>query len=849
MSNPFATLVVFFRQHIGTRIMAGFGLITLLALLVALVSLANVTTVNRRLEESTRRDRQAVAHVLNMQLAVEQQAGGVSAYLLSDDEARGAKYLAEFNAGAELFQRSIDALEQEIDQPAASERLARLRDLESRFREVAGQQIALRHQGWRQSAVYLWGRSGQERQDALVTAIREFAAWQEGVIGQEMETARARSLLATAVALGLVGLAGLISTMIALVLTRSITRPIRALARIADVMKSGNLDVSVPPMGSDEIGTLAQTIDQMARALKVSRRSLEASLAETEQRNRELLALNTIAAAASTLDRQALLLKVLDTLLELTGDEAAGIVLRDPGGRLLPTAQRGLPESLRTPEAMDRIARDLDAMMLRPGLTSLVLDDQSEQPAELLALFRAAGFRSLALVPLATQSAVVGVLGLVSRRGRPFEAAEMALLINIGNQIGVAVENASLLSQLERRVTTLSIINEVSRAISAVLDLDRLYTVIYEQVRRALDMPTFTIGLWDEERDEFVPGVVYLDNERQDLTQGWPTRPALALMVARTGRSILTNDYYATAHELGFTDIVPPEPYIRRSWMGVPMTIGDRLVGVIVVATPNRLFTDEDHDLLVAIANQAAVAVENAHLYRRTRELGVIEERNRLAREIHDTIAQGLTGIVLQLEATGTLLDMKPDRARQRLTKATELARSTLAEARRSVWNLRPQPLEERSLYDAIAGEARKLEDEAIEVRCEQVGELIRPAPETENAVYRIAQEALQNIRKHARATLVEVTLAFAPEQLTLTIRDNGRGFDPERLLRQRTDGGGFGMLGMRERARLVGGQLAVQSTAGAGTVLVVSAPLAGHAGIPKPTQPASPTATRALLP
>jgi signal transduction histidine kinase/CHASE3 domain sensor protein len=849
MSDLIRRLMLFFRQHIGTRIMAGFGLITLLALLVALVSLANVTTVNRRLEESTRRDRQAVANVLNMRLAVEQQAAGVSAFLLSEDAARGAKYLAGFDGGADLFQSSVDALESEINQPESSERLATIRDLENRFRELARQQISLSRQGWRQSAIYLWSRSGQERQDELLDAINGYAAWQEAAIGQETETARARSLLATGVALGLVGLAGLISIMIALVLTRSITRPIRALARIANEMKGGNLDVRIPPMGVDEIGTLAQTMEQMAGALKDSRRSLEASLAETEQRNRELTALNTVAAAASTLDRRELLQKVLDTVLGLTGDEVAGIMLRGPDGALIPTAERGMPAALLEPETLNAIVGYFDEAMLRPGRSVLLLDRDNEEPAGLIELIRAHGILSSVTVPLTSQGNVVGLLSLGSTRGRCFDEDEIALLTSIANQIGVAVENASLLGQLEQRVTSLSVINEVARAISAVLDLEELYSVIHEQCLRALDMPTFTIALWDDDAQQLAPVRVYVDHERQDLSLGWPVRPLLSNLVAQRRRPLRTNDYYATVRAAGFTPNDQSEAEIRRSWMGVPMTIGDRLVGVMIVATPSRLLTDEDENMLGAIANQAAVAIENARLYQQTRELGVIEERNRLAREIHDTIAQGLTGIVLQLEATGTLLDMKPERARQRLTKATELARSTLSEARRSVWNLRPKPLEEQSLFEAIQGEAARLREDGVEVRCLAEGDPLRPAPEIENGVYRIAQEALQNIRKHAGATLVEVTLATAGDGLTLTIRDNGRGFDPERLAERRTDGGGFGMLGMRERARLVGGHLEVQSTAGAGTVLVVTAPLAAHAGIPKPTQPASPTATKALIP
>ncbi|MCC6626729.1 MAG: GAF domain-containing protein [Chloroflexi bacterium] len=845
MRGSWAGIVGYFRTHIGARILAGFGLIAVLALLVGLVSLANVMTVNTRLETLAQRDREIVTQVLGLQLAVEQQWAAVRSYALSEDE----RDLAPFEAARDRFDSALAVLERTLDHPDAAAHLARMRDLDAAFASAARRQIILVQQGWRTTSRVATLPTGQSERDALLAEIDAFDRWQSIIVGEELAAARTTAVLAMSVALGLVGLAGVISILIATVLTRSITRPIRSLAGIAAAMKSGDLVVQVPTMGADEIGTLGQTMAQMASALKASRVSLEASLAETEVRNRELITLNTVAAATSSLIRTDLLAKVLDTVLGLTGDEMAGIHLRQADGTMVGGAQRGLPEGLTQPAALALIIRDLDAVMLRPRLPWLALTPHDTEPAGLLTLLRDHGITSTLTVPLTSQGEVVGLLSIGSTRGREFEPGEITLMCNIGSQLGIAIENSSLVHQLEEQVTTLSIINEISHAISAVLNVEDLYTVIYEQCRRVFGIATFTVADWHDERQELVPALVVVDGRREDINPRWPAQPALSLVVARTQQSLVTNDYYAMVQEYGFDYVVAPDPPIRRSWLGVPMTIGDRLLGVIVIATPNRLFSQADHDLMAAIANHAAVAVENARLYQQTRELGVIEERNRLAREIHDTIAQGLTGIVLQLEATSTLLDTRPERARQRLTKVTELARSTLSEARRSVWNLRPQPLEEQSLFEAIETEASRLSDDGLMVQCELVGEPEKPAPETENAVYRIAQEALQNIRKHARATEVDVVLAFDENRLILTIADNGRGFDDATLARQRTDGGGFGLLGMRERARLINGQLEVQSTPGTGTSLLITAPLVAYTRIPPPTQPASPTATRAQIP
>ena len=843
MILPFRQPITFFRGHIGTRIMAGFSLITLLALLVALVSLANVATVNGRLDESARRDRQAAANALRLQLAIEQQSDGVRGFLLSGDD----RFLASFEAGATLFDETIAQLEAELPHPESADRLEEIRFLESRFREVARQQITLYRQDWPVSALYLWNISGRERQDEVQREIKEYAAWQEVVLEAELAAARARSTLATVVALALVALAGLVSTIVSVVLTRSITRPIRALARIAGIIKGGDLDVHVPAMGSDEIGTLAQTIDQMTASLKESRRSLEASLAETEVRNRELLALNTVAAAAVSFDRQQLLETTLETVLNLTGVESGSIHLLNDAGVLQPAAHLGFSASFLEHVPYDSLRGLLETVMLTGSAISF--DDDSTEPVELLAMMRREGVRAAVAVPIRSQAAALGVLALGSQSGRRFGLYEIGLLTSIGSQIGVALENSMLLLQREQRITTLSVVNEVSRAISAVLDLDALYAVIYEQCRRTLDVPNFLIATWDDEDEALTPCLVSIDGQQRDAQAGWPYEPALLTHVARARTPLLTNDYQATCRALG----IPPASHVpadeRRSWLGVPMTIGDRLVGVILATTAATTYSEEDSDLLAAIANQAAVAMENASLYQQTRELGVIEERNRLAREIHDTIAQGLTGIVLQLEATSTLIDMKPERARQRLTKATELARSTLGEARRSVWNLRPAPLEERSLPEAIQAAARRLSDDGLRVETHTQGEPTTLAPEIENGLFRITQEALQNVRKHARAANVDVTLDWSDSHLTLTVQDDGQGFDPASLAGRRTDGGGFGLLGMRERARLVGGMLDIHSTPGAGTCLRVSVPLNGQTGIPKPTQPATPTSTRALIP
>jgi signal transduction histidine kinase len=206
------------------------------------------------------------------------------------------------------------------------------------------------------------------------------------------------------------------------------------------------------------------------------------------------------------------------------------------------------------------------------------------------------------------------------------------------------------------------------------------------------------------------------------------------------------------------------------------------------------------------------------------RQAGIIEERQRLAGEIHDTLAQGLTGIITQLEAAEHNRH-HPDTWPRHVARARALARANLTDARRSVRALRPEQLEQASLPEAIGTLARTWsETSMIDAELQTTGTVVRTDPDTEAAVFRVAQEALSNVTKHARATRVQITLTYLGDTLLLDVADDGTGFDAGAT----TDG--YGLLGMRQRLSRVGGTLTVESSPGAGTILNASVPLAGPA-------------------
>jgi signal transduction histidine kinase len=228
-----------------------------------------------------------------------------------------------------------------------------------------------------------------------------------------------------------------------------------------------------------------------------------------------------------------------------------------------------------------------------------------------------------------------------------------------------------------------------------------------------------------------------------------------------------------------------------------------------------------------ANARLAAAMAENAQLQAQlvasARDAGVRDERERLAREIHDTLAQGLAGIVAQLQAARSAGAADRDR---HLDTAAELARSTLVEARRSVQALRPEPLEAARLPDALADvAARWSEVSGVPAAVTTTGTARQLHPEVEIALLRTGQEALANVGKHAGASRVGVTLSYMEDVVTLDVRDDGIGFDPDGLLEEAADGSGFGLTGMRQRVARVAGRLEIESAPGEGTAVCATVP------------------------
>jgi signal transduction histidine kinase len=265
--------------------------------------------------------------------------------------------------------------------------------------------------------------------------------------------------------------------------------------------------------------------------------------------------------------------------------------------------------------------------------------------------------------------------------------------------------------------------------------------------------------------------------------------------------------------------------HVRLYW--TPIADGEEVLGALFLAnkrcaTPEGGFTAEDEELLVILAQHAAIALTNARLYERSRELTIVGERARIAHELHDAVSQKIFSLRLTAQAAAALVDRDPVRAKGELRQVAALAAEAADELRSAVVELRPAALDEDGLVATLRTQVQVLDRaHTARVTFQALGVRVLPAAQ-EEALLRVAQEALHNALRHADAGRVDVTLARHGRGALLRVSDDGSGFDPSAV---RQAGRHLGLVSMRDRASGVGGGLTVESAPGKGTVIEMEVP------------------------
>jgi signal transduction histidine kinase len=543
------------------------------------------------------------------------------------------------------------------------------------------------------------------------------------------------------------------------------------------------------------------------------------ALSVTEGRLRALFRAGLSVTSELSLD--AVLRRLVEAAAELTGAQYAALGVIDANGTELEQfITQGIDDDLRAEIGPLPRGRGILGVLIRDA-KPLRLHDLTEDA-------RSAGvppghppMRSFLGVPIMLRGVAYGNLYLTEKQnGEDFTIEDEELVTLLAGQAAVAIENARLYEASNRWSRQLQSLNEVGNALATETDLDRLLDLIVRRLRELLDARVVALALplgSDELRFAAVAGAEGL----------------LGTTISRSGSK---SGAVMERRRSERIDSVLDDPEVHqeisrqlsaRTGMWVPLIGRSDVIGVLEIHDkegPDARFTHDDFRLAETFATRAAVAVELSQRVARDAVRRVVRaqetERQRLARELHDETGQALTSILLGLKPLEEALADHP--ARSDLARLRELVVNALQDVRRLAVELRPAVLDDFGLVPALE---RLIEGfaEQSEIRVDfhsALGELRLP-PEVESTVYRVVQESLTNIVKHADAHNISVSLARRESTVAAVIEDDGSGFD-QRAVREES----VGLIGMRERLALLDGRLEIESRPGAGTTVVAEVPL-----------------------
>ncbi|ABX06411.1 MAG TPA: histidine kinase [Herpetosiphon sp.] len=440
----------------------------------------------------------------------------------------------------------------------------------------------------------------------------------------------------------------------------------------------------------------------------------------------------------------------------------------------------------------------------------------------------------LALVELTLRSGddEVGLLHLIVSADRvsPENEGELALLL-VG-VAGGAADRVALLNTTRSELDEMNLLYQVSQSIASDIDLRSLLRTIIEKVTQIVDSESASLLLVDEVHKE-----LYFEtpsNNSQELrSYRMPMDQGFAGWVVTHGQGLIVDDPQNDARF--YRQVDSDISHQTRNILTVPVRSRERTVGVIqAVNKRNGPFTEHDLRTLSMLANQAAISIENANLYTKLKEerdrlIRKEEEvRHQINRDLHDGPTQSVAAIAMNIEFIKKLMQAMPERVEDELNSLAALVKKTYQELRTLLFELRPLGLETQGLVATLHEYANKFRDPSgMQVRFTPGNFIGRLAPQTAAATFMIIQEAVNNARKHAKASMVWIELFQDSERqmLTAVVRDSGIGFDLKSITTSYEERGSFGLLNMGERATLAGGACEIRSSAGEGTQIIIRVP------------------------
>ena len=558
----------------------------------------------------------------------------------------------------------------------------------------------------------------------------------------------------------------------------------------------------------DEVIVHERVVEDLQRSNTELRKSQE----------RTALMLRSIQTAGSSLELTPVLESVAEMLTLATGmphcgiyllDEERNLLVRQAGTSSLSGPQLALTKNLQIdPERFPLIQEALD------GKKPIVCQDARSDPRVNHEVLPPLDIRSLLVVPIRLSGRVLGMaLNYTIGETYPITPEDIELASGVANSVALAVENARLYGETRQRLAESQGVQRVTTSLLRKNTLQEVLEIICNEALNLTDATGSAVLLLEGENELKVTSAVGESLSALDrlLIDG-----SLAGQAVRRREPVIFNDVASLDLE-----------YLRdldiHSLLAVPLMVETKIIGALDVINKVGGFSREDLRIISLFADQTAIVIDQARLHQRVEQMAVVEERQRLARELHDSVTQALYSVNLYAEAARMALTAgKKDVALEDLQMLREMTREAMLEMRLLVFELHPLVLEKEGLVAALRARLAAVENRSG-LKTEIKVEGSHPLPiAIEEELYRIAQEGLNNVVKHARARNIKISLKYSETSVCLEFQDDGTGFD----LQAARESGGMGLRGIEERVRKTGGSLTVESAPGAGTKLTVTVPL-----------------------